>query len=68
MLEIIQSAIEGLAGKLSDVTRTRILLTRIEDWEQSRQCMANFSAIFVLRTRYASSALCSALYRPGLAG
>ena len=33
-LEIIQSAIEGLGGTLSDVTRTRILLTRIEDWEQ----------------------------------
>ena len=32
-LEIIQSAIEGLGGKLSDVTRTRVLLTRIEDWE-----------------------------------
>ena len=24
----------GLGGKLSDVTRTRILLTRIKDWEQ----------------------------------
>ncbi len=33
-LEIIQSAIEGLGGKLTDVTRTRVLLTRIEDWEQ----------------------------------
>ncbi len=33
-LEIIQSAVEALNGKLSDVTRTRILLTRIEDWEQ----------------------------------
>ena len=33
-LEIIQSAVEELGGKLSDVTRTRILLTRIEDWEQ----------------------------------
>lgn len=33
-LEIIQTAIEALGGKLSDVTRTRILLTRIEDWEQ----------------------------------
>jgi enamine deaminase RidA (YjgF/YER057c/UK114 family) len=33
-LEIIQSAVEGLGGKLSDVTRTRILLIRIEDWEQ----------------------------------
>src|SRR5436305_12239638 len=32
--EIIQSAIEGLGGRLSDVLRTRILLTRIEDWEQ----------------------------------
>jgi enamine deaminase RidA (YjgF/YER057c/UK114 family) len=33
-LEIIQTAIEELGGELSDVTRTRILLTRIEDWEQ----------------------------------
>jgi len=33
-LEIIKSAIEGLGGDLSDVTRTRILLTRKEDWEQ----------------------------------
>ena len=31
-LEIIQAAIEGLGGKMSDVIRTRILLTRIEDW------------------------------------
>jgi enamine deaminase RidA (YjgF/YER057c/UK114 family) len=33
-LEIIQTAIEELGGELSDVTRTRILLIRIEDWEQ----------------------------------
>ncbi len=33
-IEIIQSAIQALGGKLSDVIRTRILLTRIEDWEQ----------------------------------
>jgi enamine deaminase RidA (YjgF/YER057c/UK114 family) len=33
-LEIIQTAIEGMGGKLSDVIRTRTLLTRIEDWEQ----------------------------------
>ena len=33
-LEIIQAAIEGLGGKMSDVIRTRILLTRIEDWEK----------------------------------
>ena len=33
-LEIIQSSIEGLGGKLSDVTPTRILQTRIEDWDR----------------------------------
>ena len=33
-LEIIKIAIEGLGGKISDVIRTRILLTRIEDWEK----------------------------------
>jgi len=33
-IEIIQSAIEALGGTLSDVIRTRILLTRIEDWER----------------------------------
>jgi enamine deaminase RidA (YjgF/YER057c/UK114 family) len=33
-LEIIRGAIEGLGGNLTDVIRTRILLTRIEDWEQ----------------------------------
>jgi enamine deaminase RidA (YjgF/YER057c/UK114 family) len=41
-LEIIQSAIEDLSGKLSDVTRTRILLTRIEDWEQVAAVHAEF--------------------------
>jgi len=33
-LEIIHSAIEALGGKASDLIRTRILLTRIEDWEE----------------------------------
>ncbi len=33
-LEIMQSAVEELGGKLSDVIRTRILLTRMEDWER----------------------------------
>ena len=33
-LEIIHKAIEDLGGKLSDVIRTRILLTRIEDWQR----------------------------------
>jgi enamine deaminase RidA (YjgF/YER057c/UK114 family) len=33
-LEIIKAAIEGLGGKMSDVIRTRILLTQIDDWEK----------------------------------
>lgn len=33
-LEIIQSPIDGLGGKISDVVRTRILLIRIEDWKR----------------------------------
>jgi enamine deaminase RidA (YjgF/YER057c/UK114 family) len=33
-LEIIQAAIEGLGGHLSDIIRTRVFLTRIEDWEK----------------------------------
>jgi enamine deaminase RidA (YjgF/YER057c/UK114 family) len=31
--EIIRVALEELGGELSDVVRTRILLTRIQDWE-----------------------------------
>jgi enamine deaminase RidA (YjgF/YER057c/UK114 family) len=33
-LEIIQAALEGLGGHLSDIIRTRVFLTRIEDWEK----------------------------------
>jgi enamine deaminase RidA (YjgF/YER057c/UK114 family) len=33
-LEIIQAAIEGLGGHLSDVIRTRVFMTRIENWEK----------------------------------
>jgi enamine deaminase RidA (YjgF/YER057c/UK114 family) len=33
-LQIIDAAIRGLGGKRSDVIRTRILLTSIEDWEE----------------------------------
>lgn len=33
-IEIIREALEQAGAKLSDVTRTRILLTRIEDWEK----------------------------------
>ena len=31
--EIVKAALEQLGASLKDVTRTRILLTRIEDWE-----------------------------------
>lgn len=36
-LEIIRTALEGLGAGLSNVIRTRILLTRIEDWERVGQ-------------------------------
>ena len=32
-LEIIRTALEQAGASLQDVVRTRILLTRIEDWE-----------------------------------
>jgi enamine deaminase RidA (YjgF/YER057c/UK114 family) len=32
-LEIVRSAIEQAGGTLDDVVRTRVLLTRIEDWQ-----------------------------------
>jgi len=41
-LEIIQQALEGLGAGLSDVIRTRILLTRIEDWEGVGQVHGEF--------------------------
>jgi len=33
-IEIIRNALEQAGASLSDVIRTRILLTRIEDWER----------------------------------
>jgi enamine deaminase RidA (YjgF/YER057c/UK114 family) len=33
-IEIIRNALEEAGASLSDVIRTRILLTRIEDWER----------------------------------
>lgn len=33
-IEIIKGALEEAGGSLEDVIRTRILLTRIEDWEE----------------------------------
>jgi enamine deaminase RidA (YjgF/YER057c/UK114 family) len=64
-LEIIQSAIEGLGGKLSDVTRTRILLTRIEDWDRVATVHGEFFGS-IRPAEYDHTG--RALYRPGLVG
>ena len=40
--EIISRALEELGARLSDVTRTRILLTRIEDWESVARVHGEF--------------------------
>ncbi len=41
-IEILRNALEQLGASLSDVTRTRILLTRIEDWESVGQVHGEF--------------------------
>ncbi len=41
-LEIVRNALVQLGASLSDVTRTRILLTRIEDWESVGQVHGEF--------------------------
>jgi enamine deaminase RidA (YjgF/YER057c/UK114 family) len=41
-IEIVRNALEQLGASLSDVTRTRILLTRIEDWESVGQVHGEF--------------------------
>lgn len=41
-LEIVRNALEQAGASLSDVTRTRILLTRIEDWESVGQVHGEF--------------------------
>jgi len=41
-LEIITEAIEGAGGSLKDVVRTRVLLTRIEDWEDVIKVRAEY--------------------------
>jgi enamine deaminase RidA (YjgF/YER057c/UK114 family) len=43
-LEIIQSALESAGAGLHDVVRTRVLLTRIEDWEAVIKVRAEFFA------------------------
>ncbi|HEY5781634.1 MAG TPA: RidA family protein [Lysobacter sp.] len=41
-LEISRLAIEQLGGRLDDVIRTRIMLTRIEDWKAVAQVHGEF--------------------------
>ena len=41
-IEIIRNALEQAGSGLSDVIRTRILLTRIEDWESVGQVHGEF--------------------------
>lgn len=41
-LEIIREAFPGLDADLSDLIRTQILLTRIQDWEQVAQVHGEF--------------------------
>ena len=41
-IEIIRNALEQAGASLSDVIRTRILLTRIEDWESVGQVHGEF--------------------------
>jgi enamine deaminase RidA (YjgF/YER057c/UK114 family) len=41
-IEIVRNALEQSGANLSDVIRTRILLTRIEDWESVGQVHGEF--------------------------
>ena len=42
--QIVDAAIRGLGGKRADVIRTRILLTRIDDWEKVATVHGEFFA------------------------
>lgn len=43
-LEIVKAALERAGGSLADVVRTRLMLTRIEDWEQVASVHGEFFA------------------------
>ncbi len=43
-LEIVRDAIERLGGTLADVVRTRIFLTRVEDWPEIGRVHGEFFA------------------------
>lgn len=43
-LEIITAALEGAGATLEDVVRTRVLLTRIEDWKAVIEVRAEYFA------------------------
>lgn len=43
-LEIIKTALEAAGASLGDVVRTRVLLTRIEDWKTVTQVRAEYFA------------------------
>ena len=43
-LEIIEEALNSAGAKLEDVVRTRVLLTRIEDWEAVIKVRAEYFA------------------------
>ena len=50
-LEIIREALEKAGATLSDVTRTRVMLTRIEDWESVAKFMASILVRFDQRVQ-----------------
>jgi enamine deaminase RidA (YjgF/YER057c/UK114 family) len=62
--KLFSPPLKDWAGKLSDVTRTRILLTRIEDWEEVAAVHGEFFQHHPPRQHHHADC---ALYRHGLA-
>ena len=57
--EIIKEAIECAGGTINDVVRTRVFLTRIEDWEKVIKVRAKyFATIRPVDTHHASIEVC----------